>query len=314
MKSVDALITSGTKGVKKFNVNGKKEYKQYLDFGGKLIIEYVINATLKAKRVKNLYITGDYKKLNILINKKYRNYKKRIFIIEHQRDLMSSVSFAFKKIKGKVILLPSDAPFINSKEIDKFIELANPKMNYIIGFTSKKAVEKMFKAMKINHVAEKFKFSFFPAYNVDVRINNLHILDFHNIDTSAIKLGQDIFDHRYLMKRSGKVRLGNWLGMGKALIIYFLRNIDKFHYISLGVLRALFQGLMITFAIKFKNFKIFRRLNTRESIIKTFNYLSAKRVKCDILLTDLVSPLLDIDIEENYDLFLDKRDKLKRYT
>ena len=120
-EKVNAVILAGTKNCEPFTIGKQQEYKQYLELEKKPIVSYVINAALRAKRVDKIFIIADPKRINKLLAKYKSKERSRIHLIENQESLMQSLLYCFQEWTPKGILLPSDAPFLQAKDIDNFI-------------------------------------------------------------------------------------------------------------------------------------------------------------------------------------------------
>src|SRR3989338_1238881 len=140
-----------------FMIGKQQEYKQYLELEKKPIVSYVIDAALVAKRVDKIFIIADPKRMNKLLGKYNGKERSRIHLIENQESLMQSLLYCFQEWTPKGILLPSDAPFLQAKDIDKFIKAVDPNSDYVMGFTDGRKIDTLFSELSLYVKKDKIK-------------------------------------------------------------------------------------------------------------------------------------------------------------
>src|SRR3989338_7709192 len=304
-EKVNAVILAGTKNCEPFMIGKQVEYKQYLELEKKPIVSYVIDAALHAKRVDKIFIIADPKRMNKLLGKYNGKERSRIHLIENQESLMQSLLYCFKEWTPKAVLLPSDAPFLQAKDIDNFIRAVDPKVDYVMGFTDGRKTDALFNKLSLYVKKEKIKYGLFPIHNAHIRISNLHYIDFTRITTSELALGQAVFNHRKLLKEDGRKDRKNWRKIAWACLRYLHKR--KYHpTIIVGSFFAIVYGILFYCSHKTKGTRLekYYAFFLRPSFIAIIiTMLTGWRIKCQILVNEDLSPMLDIDVPETYLLF-----------
>ncbi len=317
-EKVNAVILAGTKNCEPFTIGKEKEYRQYLELENKPVISYVIDAALKAKRIDTIFIIADPKRISKVLNKYKGNA--RMHVVENQESLMQSLRYCFQEWTPKGILLPSDAPFLQAKDIDNFINTVDPGVDYAMGFTDGRKMDALFNELSLYIKKEKIKYGLFPIYHAHIRISNLHYIDFTRITDQELALVQGVFDHRKLLKEDGRKERKNWRKIAWACLRYLHQR--KYHpAILFGSIVAGFYAFLIYCGHKTKGttlekfYTFFLRPSFFAAII---SMLTGGRIKCQIIVNRDLSPMLDIDVPETYLLFAknqhfqEVRDMLKR--
>jgi len=299
---LNAVILAGTKNYRQFVIGKKKEYKQYLKLCDKYVIEYVIDAVLNAKLVDKIFIICDKQKIKQVLKKYSAKQRKRLHIIENKESLMENINYCFTNYTQKAILLPSDAPFLKPKDIDSFIKQVNTNKDYVIGFTDGSDLDKIFDKLSLFIKKERIKYGLFPIYNADIRISNLHFLDSTKIKKPELNLAQNIFNNRKLLDPDGRKNTKSWKNIAVACLRYLHQR--KYHpAIILGGILAAFYGVLFYLAHKSMNNRIGKMYAflIRPKLMEIIIWLlTAGNTKTQIIITKNLSPMLDIDLEENY--------------
>ncbi len=304
-EKVNAVILAGTKNCEPFIIGKQTEYKQYLELEKKPILSYVIDATLCAKRVDKIFIIAEPRRITPLLRIYKGKARERIHLIENQESLMQSMLYCFKEWTPKGILLPSDAPFLQAKDIDHFINSVEQNIDYTMGFTDGRKIDALFNRLSLYVKKEKIKYGLFPIHNAQIRISNLHYIDFTKLTATELDLVQAVFDHRKLLKEDGRKDRRNWRKIAGGCFRYLHKR--KYHpAIIIGSLLAIGYGILFYCAHKTKGTKL-EKVYTfflRPSFIATIiTMLTGWRIKCQIMVNEDLSPMLDIDVPEAYLLF-----------
>lgn len=304
-EKINAIILAGTRNCEQFTIGKQQEYKQYLELDKKPIVSYVIDAALCAKRVEKIFIIADSKKIGKVLNKYGRKARERIHLIENKESLMQSLLYCFQEWTSRGILLPSDAPFLQAKDIDNFIKAVDQDVDYAMGFTNAKKIDALFNELSLYIKKEKIKYGLFPIHNAHVRISNLHYIDFTRITVGELEFAQAVFDHRKLLKEDGRKERRNWRKIAWACFRYLHKR--KYHPgIIMGSMLAVFYGILFYCAHKTKGTKLekFYSFFLRPPFIaEIISMLTGWRMKCQLIVNEDLSPMLDIDVPETYLLF-----------
>ncbi len=302
MKKTDAIILAGTKSYTKFTIGKTKEHKQYLKIAGKYILKYTVEATLKATRVRNIFIVCDPDKIDTVLQGYSYEQKKRICIIPNKATLMENIHICFKTYTKSGILLPSDTPFLQAKDIDEFIAAIKPKTDYAIGFTDGAELDAMLEKIALYVNKERIKYGLFPIHDATIRINNLHYIDFTKITNAEIFLAQVIYDNRKLLNQHGKKNMQNWIIISYACFRY-IRLRDYNPAILLGAFLTIINAFLFYLAHKYRHSKLVRFYTFPlriKNITTVLWLLFGCKFNIQIVLTKNLRPMLDIDQEESY--------------
>jgi 2-C-methyl-D-erythritol 4-phosphate cytidylyltransferase len=308
-QKVNAVILAGTKNCIPFDIEKKKEYKQYLQLNGKYNVEYCLDAVLHAKRVDKIFIVCDPKRMTHVLRRYDKKTCQRIHIIENKDSLMESILYCFKEWTEQAILVPSDAPFLEADDIDVFIKDVDETADYVMGFTDGTALDTVFEKRALFINKERIKYGLFPMYHALVRISNLHYLSFKKITDDEVALAQAVFDNRKLLDEHGRKNRRSWRNIAGACLKY----LHKRHYnpaILLGSVLALVHALLFYAAHKTaqsKFGKFYSFFLRRDMIAKTLTLLTGCRIACQIIISKNLRPMLDIDVPETYLLFAKNR-------
>ncbi len=305
MKKVNAVILAGTKNCTPFEIGKKKEYKQYLQLNKKPIVGYCIDAVLKAKRVANIFIICDFKKMQSVL-KDYNDAKrKRIHIIENKDSLMESILFCFKEWTEQAILIPSDTPFLRPNDIDAFIKEINEKTDYAIGFTDGSSLDILFEKQALFIKKERIKYGLFPIHDAEIRVSNLHYLNFRKFTENEIHFAQRVFENRLLLDGNGRKNRKNWRNIAAAGFLYLHKR--NYHpLIIVGCLFSLCQAILFYCSHKTMHStvgKFYSFFLRKDMLAKTLTLLTGCRITCQVIISKNLSPMLDIDVPETYLLF-----------
>ncbi|MDH3390917.1 MAG: hypothetical protein OEL85_03855 [Desulfobulbaceae bacterium] len=161
------FIGAGTRGAKLVG----NEFQPYMDFHGKTCLEYVVEAAMQARSVGAIYVWGDKKTLDGILEEHVKQYRQLLVIVEERENIVESFFFTFlnyisrdsntlrsmitnwESIKNinwnqleeyfkktdhwekQVNVIVSDTPLISSYELDYLIENKNRDADILIGRT-----------------------------------------------------------------------------------------------------------------------------------------------------------------------------------
>lgn len=308
-EKVNAIILAGTKNCEPFVIGKQQEYKQYLELDKNTILSYVIDAALRAKRVDKIFIIAEPRRIAKVLKRYKEKARERIHVVENQESLMQSMLYCFKDWTPKGILLPSDAPFLQAKDIDHFIRFIDPKSDYVVGFTDGRRIDALFDKLSLYVKKEKIKYGLFPIHHAHIRISNLHYIDFTRITATELDLAQEVFDHRKLLKEDGRKERGNWRKIAWGCFCYLHKR--KYHpAILIGSVAAAFYAILFYCAHKTRGTKLEKMYTfflRPRFIAIIITMLTGWRIKCQIIVNEDLSPMLDVDVPETYLLFAKNR-------
>ena len=237
-----AFIAAG--GSKKI----KGQPKAFVCVGGKPSVEYVVDAVL-GSGIENVYVwTNECARLEKILKGKEGN----ICVVGAQKKVVDSVLSTyfqylnsdfkeFDNFKGDwrnweevreyidhnkplievpVLYTSGDIPFIQSKEIEGFIDDFDIKnKDFMIGFTKKDKVDERLANLSLYeefYGLDRTINNFIYLKDNPVRINNLHIVKPLKIEAETYKLIQGVFNFRYFSNPRNWIKIGGLIKDFKA--------------------------------------------------------------------------------------------------
>jgi hypothetical protein len=217
------FIGAGTRGAKL--VGG--EFQPYMDFHGKTCLEYVVEAAMGAKSVRDIYIWGDKKTLDRILAGHVSRYEHPLVIVAERGNIMESFFFTYldylarhnytlrsmiagwDSIKAvdwirlrehfihndaweqQVNVIVSDTPLISSFELDFLIENKKTNVDLIIGRTMRRDYKAVLE--KLGEFPDKKKsVKNFYTYRFGTRDVSLIVNSF--IAGKPLKLNENIWN------------------------------------------------------------------------------------------------------------------------
>ena len=216
------FIGAGTRGAKLVG----SEFQPYMDFHGKTCLEYVVEAAMRARSVGDIYIWGDKKTLEKILEEHVKQYRQWLIIVDERENIVESFFFTFlhyitresntlrsmitkwKSIKNtdwdqleeyfkktdhwekQVNVIVSDTPLISSYELDYLIENKNRNADLVIGRTVRKNYKNILEKLKEIPDREKSVKNFY-TYRIDNKDIPLIVNSF--IAGKPFKLNENIW-------------------------------------------------------------------------------------------------------------------------
>lgn len=136
---MQALINAGGKGTR-MGACGIEKPMQII--GGKPVIRSVVDALSGSKNIDKIFVSVSG---NTPETERYLKSIGVETIKTSGEDFVEDLHRSFRVLKGKFVLTcPSDLPFINTKDLDRFIAAFDEKkMESLIALVEKKAYEKL---------------------------------------------------------------------------------------------------------------------------------------------------------------------------
>lgn len=311
-KKQNVVILSGTKNCDPFVIGKQREYKQYLSLCGKQVVSYVIDAALAAKRVDKIFIIADPARMRKVLLQYSSKERQRIHLIKNQDSLLQSIFLCFTEYTPTAVLLPSDAPFLTSQSIDAFIEKIPSNVDYVMGFTNGEKIDAIFSKAALFVKKEAIKYGLFPIHNAQIRISNLHYLDFRHISSAEQEFASSVFENRKLLDEYGRKNRKSWKEIARACSVYLHKR--RYNPLILsGTFLGFFVSMCFYLAHKTRHtiFEQFYAFPLRSSVMSfILTLLTGYKIRCYVLVTDDLLPMLDIDVPETY-LLLTKNNQFE---
>jgi len=227
-----------------------EDYPAYVHLHGKPIISYVVQQALLSD-LELIYIWTNPERVSQLeeIVSGLEGKEKIKKIVPSRGNIFDSMTYTIKEyvtsdlfnrsdfqswaellsysdthediLETPVLHISSDAPFIQSREINDFIADFDPQLtDYSIGITLREAVEPVLDKRDLldefKGLASTIK-NFTHIYDdknkkhIAIRLNNLHILKAYKLDNQIYDFLQEIFDQR------GVSRISRWLKLARLI-------------------------------------------------------------------------------------------------
>ncbi len=217
------FIGAGTRGAKLVD----NELQPYLEFHGKTCIEHVVEAAMKARSVGDIYIWGDEKTLNRILQEHVNQYMQKIVVVEERGNIVESFLFTYfnyvsshnntlrslvnswhqrKDINWtllkrylkttdhwaeKINVIVSDTPLLSSSEIDFLIENKNREADLIVGRTYKKDFDAILNGLD-EQLDYKKAIKNFYTYRINNRDEDLIVNSF--VSGNPFRLNENIWN------------------------------------------------------------------------------------------------------------------------
>ncbi|MBF0291945.1 MAG: NTP transferase domain-containing protein [Nitrospinae bacterium] len=291
---VDAILMCG-EGAASRPVLGNS--KIFLPVNGKPIFIYVLDALLRASRVRRVFIVGNKQRIESLIEASGQSLSKPVNVLTQGDNLLDNVWRGFistldgyvegaqnnnPDFNDRVILaLAGDSPLITSGEIDDFIAGADMgKYDYVIGLTPASSLARF----RPSDGKPGIRMSSFHLREGLFRISNLHLARPFAFRNREVVL--KMYEMRYQRSFSNVLRFARSLlatpGWRGRIWLY------------LGLQTCLTLSRMGLAGVA----DILRRLIPASSAISAVSQITGARA--DIVITTHGGAALDIDNESDY--------------
>lgn len=333
---IDAIVLAGTQGCRPLEINGQKEYKQFLRIGGRTLLEYSIEAALNCPEISRVYVVSDipqiekelpksliyHNKLNLTPDRgSYVRNIRDVFLEEalenaghppydRKEEKLYTEAFtpdAYRKIyletdpaaaQHKILLLYSDTPFIKPEDITRFLATSDDA-DIVIGFTDTQAVEQLEADINFNISSPLLKTALVPLEDTDVRFSNLSTIKPLKIPVLICNLVQDIYERRYLFDEKGESNTGNWEGITRKAWDYAIKS-GSTATVLLGFVKIV-RCFSALYAAN-RGMILPRLLLDRTDFEHAIHLLSGKQMTVSANVGDVAHPMIDVDNEKMYNL------------
>ncbi len=334
-KRLDAIILAGTQGCEPLEIDGRRDYKQFLPLGNKAIAQYVIEAALECSDINRVYVVSDINRMNQVLPLDITSHNK--FNLTHDRgsfvqnikevffeEMLENAGYpeyesykekhykdaftpnAYRKVyseqnptaaEHQVVLLYSDTPFICANDISRFVATSE-NADLVIGFADAPAVMQLEQTTGVRVSDPMMKTGLFPLEDTDVRFNNISLVKPLRVPIQVWDLVQNIYERRYLLDDKGNKNTGNWKSIVKTGWEY-TKSFDSGFSVMRGFLKAATSFLALYYAIRRKS-ALPRLFLDRTDFENAIHLLSDKQMTASINISDVVHPILDIDNARMY--------------
>ena len=187
-QTIDTILLAGD-GSGSRKIDGKN--KCFLEIDQLPLLVHVVRAIEQVERIDKICIVGPKVPIEKLLNKYATEIQqnKPIEVIEQSEDLYSNCLAAFthlipgyvdgaedtdSSIREKaVLLIPSDIPFLTSREVDEFLDNASKEqLDYCVGMTEEQYLS------RFDATGNKpgFSMNYLHLREGSFRLNNLHLI------------------------------------------------------------------------------------------------------------------------------------------
>ncbi len=330
MESIDVIVLGGTTGSKQLRVDGKEEYKPFINLGGKHLIEYPIYAALDCPSVRHVYaVTSDYIRLNSALLKRGQDFGGRLSLTPDQGSVMANIRETvstnvlvrsgfeiyhseLETVESylnanhgaedlKVLVLYADTPFITGEDISRFVATSDASADYVIGFTHDKAVNEIEIYVDRELAIPETKTALFPYSGTLVRVNNMLMGYPLRMPEEVWTLSQKVYDNRYLLKQNGDADTRNWKKIIEMFKDYAMSYTSKRPTIFKGFLRgAIHFGAFYLAHTREKKWA--ELMLEKEDFEKAAFEITGCRCRGSANISDVALPMFDVDNQEMLDM------------
>ena len=152
----DAIVLAGGESSMALKEMSPKNNEALIDIGHHPMIVYIYQALIHSDSVRNIVICGPVEAISGLLEK-----KDNLYIVEAGDDTTASLSNGLEKLEQigateKILVLPSDIPFITTEAIDDFISRCkdvNADFHYPL--IRKELIEEKYPGMQRTYIKTK---------------------------------------------------------------------------------------------------------------------------------------------------------------
>jgi CTP:molybdopterin cytidylyltransferase MocA len=244
---IDAIILAGTKNCPKLAVDGREEYKQFLELGGKTLVEHVIDAALGCDEISRVYVVTDYKRLSRILEARGTFGNNRLNLVPDYGSYVENIRKTFLRdvipcagreeylngsdeiddegcrkeyvlrnpeaAEHEVLLLYSDMPFVQSADITRFLQTSRTgkkEPDFVVGLASQEELSLLEEEVGASLSSPGTKTELLPFERTRVRPNNLCKLKPLKVPTKVWEVVQGFYQSRGLLQESGETNSVNW--------------------------------------------------------------------------------------------------------
>ncbi|MDD4168993.1 MAG: NTP transferase domain-containing protein [Desulfotomaculaceae bacterium] len=116
---IDAVVLAGSLNNGPLRECSPARYEALIQIGSKVMVEYVVEALLKARQIRRVLVVGPVEELSHILT------DARIQLIGTAGDIMENIEAGLNQLTGenRVLLVTSDIPMLTTRSVDNFIEL-----------------------------------------------------------------------------------------------------------------------------------------------------------------------------------------------
>lgn len=116
---VDAVVLAGSINDGPLKECSPARYEALIRIGSRVMVEYVVEALLKARQVKRVLVVGPVEELSQLLS------CENVQVTRAAGGIMENIEAGLNQLSGaeRVLLVTSDIPMLTARSVDNFIEL-----------------------------------------------------------------------------------------------------------------------------------------------------------------------------------------------
>lgn len=149
---VDAVVLAGSSNDGPLKECSAARFEALIPVGPKMMVEYVVEALLKAGRVRRVLVVGPSADLAPLLA------GGRVSVVESAGGIMENIEAGLRRLAGerRVLLVTSDIPMLTPRAVDNFLDLCGDMSGDLYyPIISKDEVEKKYPATRRTYVGLK---------------------------------------------------------------------------------------------------------------------------------------------------------------
>lgn len=149
---VDAVVLAGSGNDGPLKECSPVLYEALIPIGPKTMIEYVVEALLRARRIRRVLVVGPVAELSPLLA------GERVSIVDSAGGIMENIEVGLNRFSDekRVLLVTSDVPLLTPEAVDNFLELCGDMSgDFYYPVIPKQMVEKKFPSTRRTYVTLK---------------------------------------------------------------------------------------------------------------------------------------------------------------
>lgn len=266
---VDAVVLAGSRGSTEIQLGGRSQPKPFLELGGEPLVRNVVRAALGARRVGKIFVVGRQELLKKALTPLLSEQPDRIQIVPEGDSLVDNGYRAYflnllpHKGLGNpdsprldpaavadyqqrvpesrmvpALVITSDLPFLDSSDIDGFLERDPGDAAVVIGLTDHREIKKMMSVIGEQGALDLWKLGAIHFRSFSVRLSNLFLFRPLMGNPEIYALAADLYENRWLLKQDGSINWRKWLSAARSILAYSIRVNGWFKFLR-GMLNLL---------------------------------------------------------------------------
>lgn len=149
---VDAVVLAGSPNSGPLKECSSVQHEALIPIGPKVMVEYVVEALLNARQIRNVLVIGPEAELSPLLT------RERVSVAGSAGGIMQNIEAGLNRLSGekRVLLVTSDIPMLTSRAVDDFLAMCRDMSgDFYYPVISRKIIEARFPSTRRTYVPLK---------------------------------------------------------------------------------------------------------------------------------------------------------------